>query len=1325
MKKRNMLLCSVSYAVLTFSGVFNPARAVVTVNGTGSELVINAERVQTESDRKYLMGYTNDAEHIPLEQSIGSYILGVANSGETLGSIRMVGTASMSIEKYARQETTATETWNFVRDGNLNMTGGSIINEGSGVLTIKGSDTTLNLSNGAQILSQGAPSGSSESEATNKGALDIQGGTFNMSGTSQIGGSYGTGKSYQETGGLVTISGGTFHLSDQAAIVQKGKGDLLFQPSGALDFDSTSSGGILHSGASGDILIKGGTFTFQQSGGISKGQTDEQNVTEGSITVSGGSLIFEDGASMVMQKANKGDIKFTNANLTARTTTPPEDEAVPFNAVLHKGEGILSFGEGATVNLTNANVFTVDKAEMNISGGTFTLDGASSIGGIFGAENAYTDEVGDVTISNGRFVLSDSSSIVQEGAGSIILKEGSSMSGLISISATATDKTPDTGAISTGIRHTGGSGDIEIKAANLTFTGAGAGIYRGREEASQTTTGNITLSGSSSSITLNNGASIVLDASNTGDFAVSAGSITLAGADEASISSLNNRGTGTVAVSGTADVRLNAYAMLSAKGDLNISAGTVQAKNSSILRSESNINISGGALTLTDSALFLQQGSGSLSISENTEEATVPTFVISSAVAPASEGFPINTGFVHGGSSGNIDVSAGTFQLTGAGAGVYKGGVNGLSPDSMTTSSSSGDINLTGGTWTFADDAKIIMGAQNQGAVNISGGTYSFAGNNTGIFADGGQTINFSGGKITANDTLNINGILKVSGSAVLEGSGLLNFKDGAGAVFDAATTWGGSAVLSGGLMTFNSNVSFAQDFTASGTVDTKASTLTVGGDMTFAGGSTYALTMASENSNGKIVANKVTVGNGTSDKVNLSVTLVRGAAIKDVVRRFTFIETSSALNADQFTISNNRYSFKPGTDCPNDLCYDVEMILGAADVVYVAGGSANEAATATALLDGALFQEGTPLRAVTDKIEALSQHEWGQYTEALAAIAPDPDDAGINTVAEAQNRIIGSIGNRMGEVVSMMNSGMYGRSGGSGYDYGYPASSYYRRAPNRPTTPYRPWEKNPKHYGVWIQGLYNKTELKADGVGKPGFDGNTSGVTMGADSEVAEGLVLGLGYAYTTSDISGYLRQTKITSNSGFLYGFYKPNRFFINGVFSGGQSKVKEEKNVAGTFVNDDYKSNFFAAQVMGGYEMGVFTPSVGLRYSYVNAERHEDSIGQEIKSNDYKTFTGVLEGRLSEQYYLGANFRFRPEVSLAATYDFSRDKGGATVFLPNATSYTIEGRELDKFAAEAGAGVTLLFDNSFEFAVNYKGEFRKDYTNHSVTAKLRYNF
>ncbi len=255
----------------------------------------------------------------------------------------------------------------------------------------------------------------------------------------------------------------------------------------------------------------------------------------------------------------------------------------------------------------------------------------------------------------------------------------------------------------------------------------------------------------------------------------------------------------------------------------------------------------------------------------------------------------------------------------------------------------------------------------------------------------------------------------------------------------------------------------------------------------------------------------------------------------------------------------------------------------------------------------------------------------------------------------------------------------------------------------------------------VWAQGLYNKAKLdKAQG-----FDTDSYGFAMGFEATPTDSIKVGVGYAYTNTDVDGYLRSTDADINTGFIYSEYRPNKFFVNGVLSYGFGSYEEEKSVSSVLVKSKYDVDTFGAQIMAGYDMGIFTPEGGMRYISAKQDSYTDTANQRVSENTSDTVTGVVGGKVAQAYTLDSGTVLTPEFKLAATYDFITDEANSVVTLSNGASYTTAGENLDEFALEVGAGLTVASQGKGEIALNYEGKFREDYQDHTGMINFKYNF
>ena len=330
--------------------------------------------------------------------------------------------------------------------------------------------------------------------------------------------------------------------------------------------------------------------------------------------------------------------------------------------------------------------------------------------------------------------------------------------------------------------------------------------------------------------------------------------------------------------------------------------------------------------------------------------------------------------------------------------------------------------------------------------------------------------------------------------------------------------------------------------------------------------------------------------------------------------------------------------------------------------------------------------------KKVIEKVNDLLDKAQGKAEEIkqiLREIAPDASTSGSKTASNTAKSVINVINSRFGG-----GSPRRGRSGGD-YTAGQTA--------------------------VWAQGMMNYAKLDTDN----GFAAHSNGVAAGFEVNFTDSFKAGLGYAYTSTDISTERSKTDVKTHTGFVYGEYKPNKAYINGVVSFGRSDYDD--TTRSLSLTSAYKTDTIAAQVAAGYKAGVLTPEAAVRFTNVKQKAYTDALGAKMEEKTADTWTGVLGAKIDQNYVLKANRKIglSPELKVAATYDFARDDENRTVTLPDGSSYTATGEAMERFGVEAGAGVTVSIANSAEIALTYDGKFKKDYQDHTGMVNLKIKF
>ena len=780
--------------------------------------------------------------------------------------------------------------------------------------------------------------------------------------------------------------------------------------------------------------------------------------------------------------------------------------------------------------------------------------------------------------------------------------------------------------------------------------------------------------------------------------------------------------------------------------------GNLTLKDKSKLEMTSGVDkeVTSGAFSFTDSNVDI---SGSSTLSKGNSGDML------FSGGSLNLGTPGDTGDIskisHSGSTGSIRLSnVGTATLsgkssierTGTGGDIVVNSTGLVMKDeaSLNVSTASGKVVFSSAVAQLSDKASIKV-AENSNEVKIENnsnvtmaGESSMSANHvyvsngsslelTGsakIMAPGGASVSDSEGvkvvassvimsekaRIEGDVSLENGGFLGMSGNAEIEGD--LNTKSTTGySTISIGSTSGGSSVVA-----INGSVDISQSVLSilngntlrlgagSNNSFKNGSYLSLGtgklnlngGNLTMSGDSTLTLRIASESEYGQILnAGKIDIKPGAG----LDVSIDKNVVSKGQTKAFQIL--SGTVEGDWVNL-NRRYKFEYDTD-KQDGWYNVTQVADAGDIVIMDGGTENNANTANAWLEGNNFANGSEAAKVYDELDYLSQYGQGsEYVDALTALAPDAAPLVRSLTTENSNQIFSTVQNRLEGGSSLrMKPGRAGR-----YARGLASGDMYRED------------------AIWVQGLYNHSEL-SDTKEAKGFEIDSYGGAIGLDNYVTDSLKLGIGYAYTHGDISGFLRDTDVDTHTGFVYGEFKPNRWFLNAIASYSFASYDEEKRVSTFKVKGDYDVNAFGAQVMTGYKMGYVTPELGVRYLNVKQDAYEDSIGQRVDAVSNDVLTGVFGIRIKQDFFPNRGFSIRPEVHVAATYDFVQDDAVSVVSLPNGSVYQIEGENLDKFGLEAGAGLTLDVGNRLEMAVSYEGKFRKDYTDHSGLVNMKFKF
>ena len=357
-----------------------------------------------------------------------------------------------------------------------------------------------------------------------------------------------------------------------------------------------------------------------------------------------------------------------------------------------------------------------------------------------------------------------------------------------------------------------------------------------------------------------------------------------------------------------------------------------------------------------------------------------------------------------------------------------------------------------------------------------------------------------------------------------------------------------------------------------------------------------------------------------------------------------------------------------------------------AEDIVKEQGARAWVADAARAWVDEQPFDQGSSSAIVADKLAGLAQHDAAGLIRNLKALAPTETTVVQNTVSEKNSILFRAV------------------------------DSYLRRAKE-----FSGISTDVETTGInaWAKPYTNNSKI----YNRNGIDGSNSdshGIIFGLEKELGSIYKLGAGVQIDRTDIDAMSRDIDVNSVTGFIYGEYKPNRYFINGIISYEQSNYKEKKYALDDIYNARYDVWVASIASMAGYQFEYLTPEAGFRYYHIKRDRYTDTAGQKVSAADTDILRGIISLRFAREIY-----NIKSEAYFGLTYDFMTDKNNTHVNLANGSSYTVSGSKLPRLGYETILSLEKSLTENTSAGLTYMGAYRSGYQEHTGMLNFRYEF
>jgi outer membrane autotransporter protein len=258
---------------------------------------------------------------------------------------------------------------------------------------------------------------------------------------------------------------------------------------------------------------------------------------------------------------------------------------------------------------------------------------------------------------------------------------------------------------------------------------------------------------------------------------------------------------------------------------------------------------------------------------------------------------------------------------------------------------------------------------------------------------------------------------------------------------------------------------------------------------------------------------------------------------------------------------------------------------------------------------------------------------------------------------------------------------------------------------------------------------------------GVSGYDADTYGLALGADTRLNAHSIVGLSFSYADTDIDGKgagRSHSDISSYQKTAYADYTAKDWYVEGLVGYAYNDVDTSRNltVTNSKATGDTESGQYMLNINAGMPMTIgsgayFTPTVGLNLTHVdNSDYTETGAGVlnlRVSPEDITIAKASLGGRLHTTVK-NKDGTFTPEVRARILYDMAGDDGSSSnTFTGGGAAFSVKGLDVVEFSTNIGAGLayTPSFDEGMSLSINYDAELKENFTGHSANFTMNYAF
>ena len=276
---------------------------------------------------------------------------------------------------------------------------------------------------------------------------------------------------------------------------------------------------------------------------------------------------------------------------------------------------------------------------------------------------------------------------------------------------------------------------------------------------------------------------------------------------------------------------------------------------------------------------------------------------------------------------------------------------------------------------------------------------------------------------------------------------------------------------------------------------------------------------------------------------------------------------------------------------------------------------------------------------------------------------------------------------------------------------------------------------------GAWMYALGTKGDTDSDG-NSVGYEDNATGFVLGVDRAVSQGWIVGLGGAYTQSNVNFDASADTGEIDTGYFnaYTRYDQDVWAVKGILGYGHSRYETQRYVTlgdTTYApKADTNGDQIYASVEGAYDIPLsqttmVQPLVGLNAGWLNRDAYNETEGGptnlRIGSDIIRSTSSDLGARITQDVKVSSGL-LRLEAKALWNHEFgdASTKASSSFVASPAASFDVSGVDANRDGAVLGTGVVYQMNTNLDVYVNYDADIRgRDQTSQSVFGGLRVRF